>query len=47
MPKSFTTQSIYDKQVISNTKGGTNKLHIGPRGGKYVVVSGKKKYIKK
>lgn len=27
-------------------KGGANKVYKGPRGGKYIIVDGKKKYIK-
>lgn len=26
--------------------GGSHKIHTGPRGGKFVIVNGQKKYIK-
>ena len=32
--------------TYGNQLAGANKLHYGPRGGKYVVVNGKKKYIR-
>lgn len=35
-----------EKEIASKRHdGGRNKVHTGPRGGKYVVVAGKKRYI--
>lgn len=37
--------SSYTKAYLNGVVGGKPKVHTGPRGGKYTLVNGKKKYL--
>ena len=47
-PKSA-TRRLFEKDAAAgpaDKAGGSNKIHTGPRGGKFIMVKGQKKYIK-
>lgn len=44
-PNSASRSPEHKQPKVEVVEGGSHKVHVGPRGGRYIVVKGKKQYI--